>query len=119
MREIKFRVWDGDKYISLHEAYVVHGLISIQIPNGVRFEPEYDEVIIEQYTGLKADGKKIYEGDILASGKIYWEVVFIDGAFWARRKNGIINIKELQRKRILAKIPIEIIGNIHENGDLL
>jgi len=66
MKELKFRVWDGEKYISFYEAYHIRELISLQHPDGNTFRSEYDEVIIEQYTGMKdKNGKEIYEDDIV------------------------------------------------------
>lgn len=121
MREIKFRSWDTTdnimEYCGLERIGDYH---------------EYMGHPIMQYTGLKdKNGKEIYEGDLLNQKTSYnsnWadmrfqnktivQVGFEDGCF--------INeyTKESLHKAITSivhnKIAYEIIGNIHENPELL
>lgn len=69
-------------------------------------------IIVMRCTGLRdKNGKLIFEGDILKSGIHYYQVVWHEGKFVLNKgcKNYPIGGCDL----------MEIIGNIHENPELL
>lgn len=79
---------------------------------------------IGQYTGLKdKNGKKIFEGDIIA-GAVWWQeqdknglVAFKNGSFgliWYRGE-----VEQFNAFTSMCNIEYEVIGNIHDNPELL
>ena len=133
MREIKFRVWfenvkrcekKGDEIIWHTESYydydpIINNNGLLDVESGWDIFGNSDEnYFLEQYTGLKdKNGKEIYEGDIVDDGyshicKIRWSEHFT--AFEAINENDgyMTNIW------FIAKYG-EVIGNIHENSELL
>lgn len=124
MRELKFRVWDKTSEAWLNDK------ISIALSGAILFEWEpvnkalmwlEKELIFMQYTGLKdKNGKEIYEGDILEypdsyvwtneasiAEVIYWKSMRLEGV-WIDCYIDYDSFKNC-----------EIIGNIHENHNLL
>ena len=117
-REIKFRVYDKTKgyYVAIRDndcfdirqtARVVVELTSL----GHKF-------IIEQFTGLlDRNGKEIYEGDIV---EYDWYIV---GDKPAYRVNSVVNFDYkgamAGNNRLWKCTNVEVIGNIHENPELL
>lgn len=121
MREIKFRAWSikFEEYIEdvIHDGsswLEAHGYDYVTVSEIF----DGDEFILEQYTGLKdKNGKEIYEGDILQgkNNKIY-EVSFSDGYTKFESNSG--SYGGLLRGYI-DEFEMRIIGNIHENPELL
>lgn len=117
---IKFRVFIKE----LNRIFEVQNLVLEEGQQCVWVEQEgllkqyrFDEVILEQYTGLKdADGKELYAGDIFSNMRNYYQVVFDDkiGAFIG------INVDDSREYELVSDLGVDkIIGNIHENPDLL
>ena len=119
-RELKFRAWDKKQKKMLYGVSI--GTIKVWDENAPLISHEFsysEDCIIEQYTGLKdKNGKKIYEGDIVefglagrgergyvayadeyASFEVYSKRDFIFGCLFGHAGT--------------------VIGNIHENPELL
>lgn len=119
---LKFRVWDNveKKYLDCDDDYVDYAitrdgiLILIANDNSDCHHVYLDKnrYIIEQCTGVKdKKGNLIYEGDIVSKAGLIREVIRNNEYFTFKDKNGEICIFE--------EYVSEVIGNIHENPELL
>lgn len=133
-REIKFRVWDGldRKYCTGLDAgevfttYASNNGKKAEITlNQLLVRGKQDDFLPEQYTGLKdKNGKEIYEGDIV---KVYtWtnltkgiEYRYTTKVFWQERYAQFNTTYNDALSNEITQDFFEVIGNIHENGDLL
>jgi len=124
-REIKFRAWDAKEnrwYAPVFEAYAGRldelvvsfgGDLARRTMKGMDHESLFpDRYILEQFTGFRDNNEKeIYEGDLVKT----------NGA------RGIVEIKwlpdgdeyEIMGGYFLPGNTFEIVGNIHENPELL
>lgn len=121
----RFRVWDknGDSYISEKDdadfLYLgENGKLTIGLYNDDVDDITYlkeEDLIIEQCTGLKdKNGRLIYEGDVVSCGHpdigyVKWK----DGGFWVSGWNYVIPWNFFTTHKW------EVLGNIHENQELL
>ena len=120
MREIKFRAWDDADGVHRDEGWMSYGITNIAC----------DADHIMQYTGKKdKNGKEIYEGDIVKDlYGVLGPVVFVNGSFRLDSLNGH-HLEESTTLLWQNKVDVtendygtydlEVIGNIHENPELL
>ena len=76
----------------------------------------FEQDSISQYTGYKdKNGNRIFGGDIVESGTCVGVIAFENGAFIVKRSD----IKYSHKAVILKQAVWSVIGNIHDNPELL
>lgn len=120
----KLRAWDKlDKIIS--EELSIDFLINVAElyyrKEDEQYVKPFSDIILEQSTGLKdKNGKEIFEGDIVGhyhQGYQKGVVKMVDGCWAIDDNNESINFEELCFE--IGAGSGKVIGNIHENADLL
>lgn len=121
----KFRVWDKERKCFFNDYEVVI------YPNGEErfFNADYDfaESVIEQCTGLKdKNGKLIYENDLIKCPSGIYRIAVDDFGLWTAIYNnnpfeGVGEWSDMVKEYAFNQndVEIEVLGNIHENADLL
>ena len=132
---LRFRVWNqnkkqydpNDNLVIERDGNIVEPLPPIY--GDISFTYPTDNLIVEQCTGLiDANGKLIYEGDIICgkNPEVFHEVVF-DGERACFRAELLPKPKHLMQNSLYStpsqqwinEFSKRIIGNIHENPELL
>lgn len=123
MRDIRFRAWNK-KYDFMMQSVMV---AAYGYGRKCNYDGEWWEdadIEVMQYTGLHdKNGKEIYEGDIILAGCAKWKCKVV----WDERCARFIGITNDKDVKIVYidmmdknnKSAVEVIGNIHENSDLL
>ncbi len=135
--DIKFRVWDKQhkrmlNIDTLALSFSPKGVLTSIYTYGPDFsndpdiigddEPDLDSVVLEQFIGLKdANGKEIYEGDIVKSSYKYAQpkisqVIMEGGNSYILGEDLATGNEMLVSDHINE---IEVISNVHTNPELL
>ena len=126
MREIKFRAWDAEQeemlYFQDFQIVIDHDGIAKAYVEEERDEQLYlREILLRESTGLHdKNGKEIWEGDIVRAYPVAQPtlVVWIESlASFALTRVGWVSYHFFGEAVNADKC--EVLGNIHENGDLL
>lgn len=123
-RPIKFRIYDKQEECYSDKPFSIDQLGICYIQDEDEYWEEIDEnrFIVEQYTGLKdKNGKEIYGGDIISfeNEKGLARVLWLDGKAMFGLKWLDCGVEDELDYWIVCRGPVEVIGNIHENPELL
>ena len=109
---------------------------SFFISKGNREMIDPNDCVLMQYTGLKdKNGKEIYEGDVLSalrneendgwiSSKLIHDPDYYEQVIYSNKIGGFVNQSDCLISKVIynivhKRIEHEIIGNIHENPELI
>ncbi|TBR79842.1 hypothetical protein DU473_06730 [Campylobacter novaezeelandiae] len=120
LKDFDFRIWNNNS--KTYEAKSITEALGFitSVFNQLTYENSLIDYEIELWTGYKdCKRNKIYEGDILKDNgypfaDLLYKVVFKNGSFY------LVDIDEID-ENLMHGLPaeIEVIGNIHENKELL
>lgn len=124
MREIKFRAQRyGREWVYGYLVKNVTGMVFIVSADADPEEYRDDRVMPEtvgQYTGLTdADGREIYEGDIVRCEEFVYEVVYEPHRFASFGLRRDADVYMHYFGEAMESKDCRVIGNIHDNPELL
>lgn len=115
-REIKFRAWDKENETNNYGGFSIHATGKVcDIMSGI----VSDNLIIEQYTGLKdKNGTEVYEGDILSDDDTTYIVEWDNNRFQFSIRGIPDGFSHCQALRMRSQVErTKVISNIHENKE--
>ena len=123
MREIEFRIRDRDKwYYGVPLSKIKNDTVAFQSYDGNYYNLFADATTLGQYTGQEdKNGKKIFDGDLCyyfdsncdeEDGGL--KVVYEYGGYWLKGNGFAISFCQIN-----TNTDVEVIGNIHDNLELL
>ena len=116
MREILFRGKRVDNGEWEFGSFVSPNWITVTMGEEIYGSEIVDPETVGQFTGLTdKNGKRIFEGDILSDGGDTYKVMFEEGVFQIENSHYTTGLYVAIR---MDKID-EVIGNIHDNPELL
>lgn len=128
MRQIAFRAWDKNSNSMLTGFFFLNSAIIVP----PWYNKKKTDLEFMQFTGLKdKNGKEIYEGDIIAIQRTDGSTIGFGEVRWIRDGFGLnwdVKTAKVRREKDLDCLPANlgsagspwiIIGNIHENAELL
>lgn len=128
MRKFKFRAWDRvakEMFFCTKQFSIAVSMCGSVIGYEENEEKSQEIVvydgrfIIEQFTGLTdVNGVEIYEGDIVEHNGLLKEILFYEGSFIARTI-GYGALSDMSLIRFATNRTFKVIGNIHENPELV
>ena len=124
MSELKYRAWDKIEKVMVFEFFISStGDVLTKAPKRFNHSnheiKERDYLDVMQYTGIKdTDGVEVYEGDVIDRLHDKLGYVVFSGCSFCRR---VLTPKGARDYHLSAEDStlIKIIGNIHENPELL
>lgn len=127
MDRLKFRVWNNRNNKYEEDLYYEAGDLQVTCVNNVFEEYISDGCIIEQATGLKdKNGELIYENDIIDTPNGVYRVAVDDFGLWTAIYKGnplkdVVEWSDIVKNYAFNRENVEIVilGNIHENKELL
>ena len=119
MREIKFRAWD-----TISESMLAWGDLLKENLKMIFSSTKETNVKLMQFTGLlDKNGKEIYEGDLISMTKDKTptaQIIYDYSGFKYKWIDKITKIIRTPKEHIFMNNHLfEVIGNIHENPELL
>jgi uncharacterized phage protein (TIGR01671 family) len=120
MREIKFRAWDELQklYVAIEKIDFVNDRVWIN--PAIESHNKICDLLLEQYTGLKdKNGVEIYEGDIIKADIREYSIMTMGVIVYSNDLTSYCNLNDGGFTMLMRLRDIEIIGNIHENPELI
>lgn len=129
MRIPKFRAWvkDEKRMLPVGDLDLDYKLTYLDEGNGYRYERDFDEIELMQFTGIKdKNGKEIYDGDIVKFSDCD-DDVYVTPVVWDKNYacfgvsfSGKYPISFDYLEEFYTELKdIEVVGNIYENPELL